>query len=500
MPDVEVAVIGAGPGGIAAGVELKRSGVDDFVILERAAEVGGSWYENTYPGIGVDIPTIAYQYSFARNADWSRFFAPGAEVQDYHVGVARRFGLYEHLRFDADVQREEWDDDLQAWRLQLAGGGELTARFVISAVGAFLNPKQDPGIPGLEEFAGKIQRPSSWDHGYDHRGKRVAVIGTGASSVQITPSIAPEVGSLTVFQRTPVWCLPKPDFAVPGWLRRVLQVPGLQADVHGVVLVGVDAVLRLAVLTPMWLVKPAMRQFDATAKALYSRLLRAVIRDDETRRGLTPDYGPLGKRPTMSNTYLRAFNRENVQLVTEPIERFTRTGVRTADGVEHELDMVVLATGYELFSDPESYPPGMVVGRDGMDLGKFYAEHGLQAYESVAIPRLPNRWMLVGPYSWTGSGWHAFVEMTAHHAVRAIRETRRRGATVAEVRQAAHDTYHAAVNKHRRSIQYYFTELNGHVRTYYRNSQGDVTYIRPSSFFQARRRSRRFPLDDYAYL
>jgi cation diffusion facilitator CzcD-associated flavoprotein CzcO len=499
MIDHEVVVIGAGPGGIAAGAMLRRAGLRDFAILERAGEFGGSWRDNHYPGIGVDIPALAYQYSFARKPDWARLFPKGAEVKAYHEGVARRFGLHEHVRFGVDVAREVWDDEQHVWRLHLRGGGTVTARFVISAVGAFLNPREDVGIPGLGDYAGTLQRPAAWDHGFDHTGRRVAVIGTGASSVQITPAIAGEVAALTVFQRTPVWCLPKPDLELAPWFQRALAVPGVAAGLHGVGLGGMQVLTSFVSRTPPALARPVVRAGDRAAKALYARYIRRVVRDPATAAALTPHYGPLTKRPTISNDYLRAFNRDNVTLVTAGIDRFTEKGIRTADGVEHEFDMIVLATGYELFSDPESYRPGMIVGRDGFDLGEFYRVHHLQAYESVALPGLPNRWMLTGPYSWTGTGWHLLVEVNARHAIRAIGEARRRGATLAEVRQPAHDAYHAEVLRRNQVIQFYFTVQNRGVRTYYVNSQGESVYVRPSSVLEARRRSRTFPLDDYRY-
>ncbi|MBF6542181.1 flavin-containing monooxygenase [Nocardia brasiliensis] len=495
----EVAVIGAGPGGIAAGVKLRRAGIEDFVVLERSDEVGGSWHENHYPGLGVDVPALAYQYSFARKADWSRVFPHGAEVEQYHIDVARRFGVRDRVRFGAEVEREEWDEHAGYWRLFLADGSTVSARFVISAVGAFVRPKAEVGIAGVPTFKGKILHPSSWDHDYDLSGKTVGIIGTGASAVQIIPSIAPEVGKLTVFQRTPVWSLPKPDFRVPVALQRVLAVPGIQPVLHGGALVVIDLALRAVVGLPGGVVHPAMDRFDAACLALYRRYLARVVTDVPTQAALTPDFGPVAKRPTLSNSYLRAYNRDNVALVTAPIEKITRTGVRTGDKTLHRLDALIMATGYEVFSDPETYRPGTILGRNGFDLAKFYREEGLQAYQSVSVHGLPNRWTLVGPYSWTGSGWHAFVEMTADHAVRAIAETRRRGALWCEVRKEAADAYHRTVHRRGESLRYYLAELNGHVPTYYRNSQGDTTYVRPSGFFEARRGNRRFPLDDYRY-
>lgn len=498
-PDHEVVVIGAGPGGIAAAIMLLQAGVTDLVVLERADGVGGSWRDNTYPGIGVDIPSLAYQYSFARNAEWSRVFARGAEVLAYHEDVAERFGLGPHLRCNCEVVREVWDDDAHMWHLSLADGRTVTARFVVSAVGAFLRAKDDPGIAGLDTFSGKVQRPDAWDHEHDLRGARVAVIGTGASAVQIVPAIAKDVTRLDVYQRTPVWCLPKLDAPVPPWFQRVLGVPGVAAALHGASLAGVELFLRGLTQTPEVLGKPALRAIDRVARGRYRALVARKVRDPQTRAALTPDYGMFAKRPTFSNHYLTAFNQDHVDLITDPIAQITPTGIETRDGTARDVDVLVLATGYHLFSDPESYAPGTIIGRDGFDLGRWYRAEGLQAYESVAVPGLPNRWTVVGPYSWTGTGWHALVELNARHITRAITAARARRATAVEVRREAHDAYHADVRRRGRLIDWYFTGLNGHVRSYYVNSQGDVPYIRPASLLQARRRAARFPLGDYRF-
>ncbi|WP_102144388.1 flavin-containing monooxygenase [Mycobacterium hubeiense] len=498
-PDYNVAIIGAGPGGIAAGARLKQAGNDDFVILERASELGGSWRDNDYPGIGVDVPCFTYQYSFAKNRNWSRMFPLGAEVKEYHIGVARQHGLFPHIRFGVDVVKEVWHNGAQLWRLYTASGETITARFVISAIGAFINPKIDPGIPGFESFRGKVLRPTAWDHSYDLTGKRVGVIGTGASSVQITPSIAPRVATLTVFQRTPVWCLPKPDFRIGPALRPLVGSPTTQTVLHATALGLVEMLTRMLVYTPPRLANAAMVVMDGGARALYRGYLRAVVRDSHARRALLPRYGVLGKRPTLSNSFLQAFNRDNVDLVDAAVTEITPDGVRTADGRTIELDALVLAVGYELFSDPETYRRGAVVGANGFDLGAFYAENRLQAYESVAVHGLPNRWMLVGPYSWTGTGWHFMVESSAQHAVRAITEANRRGVGVVEISASAQRDYHRKIRHQGRNIQHYFNVRNRGLRTYYVNSQGDMPYIRPTTAIQSRRAAASYPFDDYEW-
>lgn len=498
-PQYTVAVIGAGPAGIGAGVRLLEAGINDFVILERGAEPAGSWRDNDYPGIGVDVPSFTYQYSFAKNPSWSRMFPRGEEVKAYHCGIARDYGLYAHLQFGVDVVAEQWDDDAACWRLRTASGAEITAQFVLSAVGAFINPKNDPGIPGFDTFEGKVLRPTDWDHTYNLSGKRVGVIGTGASSVQITPAIAPKVKTLTVFQRTPVWCWPKPDFAIGPRLRLILGRQVTQTLLSGVALGLIETLTRLLVYTPALIAQPATVLMDSGARTLYRAYLLAAVRDRRTRRALTPRYGLLGKRPTLSNSFVQAFNRNNVELIGEAITEITPTGVRTADGHDHDLDALVVAVGYELFSDPETYKKGMVVGVDGFDLGEFYAAHKLQAYESVAVHGLPNRWMLVGPYSWTGTGWHFMVESSAQHAIRAITEALRRGAATVEVTAEAQRRYHEKITRQGRNINHYFRVRNEGLRTYYVNSQGDMPYIRPTTALQSRRSATGYPFDDYSW-
>lgn len=499
IADFTVAVIGAGPGGLCAAIKLQQAGIRDYVVIERADDVGGSWHENSYPGLGVDIPAVAYQYSFDRKADWKRIFPKGPEVKQYHVDIARKYALYPKIRFNTNVEREEWDDATHLWKLHLTGGGVITARFVISAVGAFVRPKVDAGIPGWQSFQGKIQRPSDWDHSYDHTGKRVAMIGTGASSVQIVPAIADEVGTLEVFQRTPVWCLPKPDWEVSRLLQRILAIPGLVALGHTAVLAVFDIGVRMLIRIPVNPMKPLLKAVDKIAIRAYNRYLRLMVRDNDTADRLTPNFGPGTKRPTINTGYVLAYNKPNVSLVTEGIETITPHGIRTRDGIDHEFDMIILATGYEVFSDPETYLPGTILGRDGFDLGEFYAKEGLQAYESVSVPGLPNRWTLVGPYSWTGSGWHAFVEMTCNHAVRGISLATKRQATLIEVREDVAREYHDTIHERAALLRYYLAEQNGHVPSYYRNSQGDSTYLRPTSFFQAAWAHKHFPAENYRY-
>jgi len=498
-PQHRIVIIGAGPGGICAGAQLVRRGITDFLIVDRASDFGGSWRDNHYPGLGVDVPGFTYQYSFARNPEWKRMFPKGREVYDYHRRVARSFGLYDHARWGTDVVAERWDDSAGLWRIETADGNEITAQFVISAIGAYITAKDDPGIEGYRDFAGKYLRPNEWDHDFDLAGKRVAVIGTGASSVQITPSIAPEVATLSVFQRTPVWAFPKPDFPTPGPVRKAIAAPGIGHVLSLIANLVVEAALRLVYQTPRPVFRMLAPRFDSVGRFAYKGYLRAVVRDKQAREGLMPDYGPLGKRPTLSNSFLQAFNRDNVELVTDPIEKIVPEGIVTRDGRLFEVDAIVLATGYHLFSDPESYVEGAVVGREGFDLGVFYNTERLQAYQSVAVPNIPNRWILVGPYSWIGTGWHELVEISSGHAINVIEAAIGRDARSVEVRPEAHEAYHAMIRRNDENIDFYFNTVNAGLRTYYVNSAGDMPYIRPTSLFEAREQSRNVDLSAYEF-
>ncbi|GAA3225583.1 NAD(P)/FAD-dependent oxidoreductase [Actinocorallia longicatena] len=490
-PDFEVAVIGGGLSGIGMGIALREAGITGFVILERAGDIGGTWRDNTYPGIGVDVPAQAYQFSYELNPSWSRVFAPGSEVKAYVDRVADRYGIRPHVRLDCEVTRREWDEDARLWRLTVPGG-EVAARYVVSAIGAFVDPKP-VDIAGAEDFAGKLLRSSSWDHGYDLRGKRVAMIGTGASAVQIVPEIAATTGRLDVFQRTPIWVGPKPDLPTPAALRRLYRrVPRVQEAVRRATTRGVEYLLIDGVVHH----RPAIT--GGLARLLRSAWYRSQVRDPETRRRLTPGYGFGCKRPSVSNTYLRTFNRPNVSLVTEPIARITRDGVLTADGEERPFDAIILATGFRLASDPENFRRTPVRGRDGFDLADHYTEHRLTSYEGVSLPGLPNHFMMFGPYGWVGGTWHQLVETAGAHIVRVITEARRRGATSVEVRREPAERWTEEMRA-RLGGSIFASDTCATAHSYYFDHHGDTPYLRPTSSAQARAASASFPLDDYVF-
>jgi cation diffusion facilitator CzcD-associated flavoprotein CzcO len=491
-PDHEVAIIGAGLSGIGMGAALRNAGIEDFVIFERADDVGGTWRDNTYPGIGVDVPVFAYQFSYELKPDWSRLFPKGEEVKRYVDDYVAKYEVRPHIRFNSEVRSRTWDEDLHLWRLDV-GGEKVTARFVISAIGAFVDPKP-VDIDGVDDFEGKVIHSARWDHDYDLTGKRAAIVGTGASAVQIVPKIAKDVAGLDVYQRTPIWIFPKPDPKIPEFAKKVFaRLPFTRRISRGVA----SAIYELIIICmPLH-----YHRFPFAARLIENRnkaFLKMQVRDPEVRAKLTPDYGIGCKRPSVSNTYLRAFNRDNVELVTDPIDRVTASGVRCADGTEREVDVLILATGFRLASDPENFRRTPVRGRDGFDLATHYEEHRLKAYESISMPGLPNHFMIFGPYGWTGASWHVLVQTASTHITRVLAECRRRGATHVEVSQEATDRYHEKVLE-RMSGSLWFSGRCETANSYYFDHHGDAPYLRPSSAREAQRASRTFPLDHYRY-
>ena len=488
-PQFEVVIIGAGIAGICAGYRLRKAGIDNFAILDRDVDFGGQWRTNTYPGVAVDIPSFAFQFTFFRNPDWSRVFAEGGEVQAYLLRVVEQFDLRKHAKFGVEIEREVWHEEGGFWSLHLVGGGQITARFVIRATGFFLDrPNGDIGIPGQDQYEGQLMPPNAWDHSYDYTGKRVAVIGTGPSAVQIAPELAKTAAHVDVFQRTAVWSVPKPDFALGPWRRKLLNHPQVQRLLNlllfNIIQGGAILVTAASVPVAKVMVPPA----EGLVRMLYRLWLLIAVRDRHTRRQLLPQYGFFGNQPTLNTTFVRCLNKSGTRLITTGIEQFTKKGLRTVDGTDHEYDVIVPATGYLVASDIEAFPVGAVTGKDGFDLGTFFREHKLQAFGGVTLPQTPNRWMLFGPYSWTSTGWPGMKEEDTRHAVRVIAEARARGAQIAEVTQQAHDDWHELVVRGARTMHWYLVERQmgkfNVKRTHFANSQKDNPAIRPSFGFR----------------
>ncbi|SNY77936.1 Predicted flavoprotein CzcO associated with the cation diffusion facilitator CzcD [Nocardia amikacinitolerans] len=487
--DHEILIIGAGFSGIGVAIKLDEAGMHDFRIVEAGEGAGGTWHWNTYPGIGVDIPSFSYQFSFEKKPDWSHVYAKGAELKAYAEHCVDKYGLRSRFIFDTKIARIHFEEDAHRWRLSSTDGREFTARYVINATGVLSEPNE-VRFNGIDDFTGPIVHTARWDHTLDLKGKRVGVIGTGASSVQVVPAVAPEVTQLTVFQRTPIWCIAKHDRPLSPRMQWTLaHLPGTEMLARIISQGFVETILPLAV--------HYHTLFPITKYAEYSarRMLARQVHDPGVREKLTPQYGFGCKRPSFSNDYLPAFNRTNVHLETAGIDRITPTGVRTVDGVEHELDVIILATGFKL-----PYSPGVpyeCVGTDGIDLDAFWAKERVQAYEGVSIPHFPNLFAMFAPYGYNGSSYFTLIEVCAKHIVRALDQARRVGATRVEITGDANTRYFEEMMR-RRKRQVFWQDSCREANSYYYDRNGDVP-LRPVTTIETYWRSGHFDLTDYRF-
>ena len=484
----DVVIVGAGFGGIGAAIQLKRLGYENILIVDREDDLGGTWHVNRYPGLACDIPSTTYSYWFEPNPDWSRLYAPGDEIKRYADRVADKYDVRRHMRFNTAVDSARWDEDTRVWEVALAGGDTATAQFLITATGVLSQPR-NPDIPGIGEFAGRIVHTTAWDDDYDFTGRRVGIIGTGATAVQLIPELAKQAADLTVYQRTPIHVTPKTDFAIPKAMRRLFaRVPLIQRAVRSTTDALYEISFVLAVLRYRrfwWLNKAA---------ANSSKMLRFVsIRDKELRRQLTPHYDLGCKRPTFSNSYYRTFTEPHVHLQAAGIERIEPDGIVASDGTKTEIDTLVLATGFDLWE--ANFPAIEIIGRDGRNLGKWWRNYGFQAYQGVSIPYFPNLLSLASPYA-VSLNFFDMMEYQMRHMDRLIGEVRRRNATTFEVTEEANDRFCDRLGKLQQNTVFHLGDC-ANSRSYYFGPTGE-TYLRATSTRTTVSEQTRFPLTDYA--
>lgn len=485
----EVLIIGAGFGGIAAAIKLREAGIDDILVLERGDEVGGVWRDNTYPGVAVDIPSFTYSYHFEPNPNWSRTYAPGAELLRYAKHCADKYDLRRKIRFNANVVAARFDEAAHCWRLELADGATVSGRYLFSCHGSFATG-QKPDIPGLDDFAGPAIYTMNWDHDQDLTGKRVAVIGTGASALQVIPAIAPEVKSLTVFQRTPIWVLPRPDTELGAGVRGAFDhIPLAQKSTRLATTALTETVVTFGAVYNRQL------PFVVTAvEQLCRAFLRAQVPGKALRAKLLPRYGFGCKRPSFSNTYYPTFLRDNVDLITDRIDRLTPTGIRTADGRHHEIDVLVLATGFKVFDVPYD-----LHGTTGETLNDLWDRDRMQSYQGTTVRGYPNLFLNPGPYGVAGPSLFTTFDLCTTHALRVITAARTRGATRVEISAGAQDSFLRTMRRQVGNTMFLSPACAG-TSTYYIDQHGDAPFLRPTSGIHAWLAQHRFALDDYEYL
>ena len=388
-------ILGAGFAGLGMAIRLRQEGFGDFVIYEKADEVGGAWRENTYPGVACDVPSHLYSFSFEPNPGWSRRFSPGGEIRDYLKACARKHDLYRSIRFGKKATAAVHDGT--RWRVEFADGTAAQADYLISGLGGLHEPSI-PDFKGLETFGGPVFHTAQWRHDVDLAGRRVAIIGSAASAVQVIPEIVGEVAHLDIYQRTPNWVMPRQSYAYPGWLKKTFAAaPWLMRAYRGLYFSFME-----------WRFG-SFKQEDNAAKRMVRKTFRthmeAQVQDEALRAKLTPDY-PVGcKRILISDDYLPAVQRAHVDLVTEPIAEITARGVRTKDGKEHPADVIIMATGFKPFNILASFD---VTGPTGLALREAWKD-GIAAHRTIAAPGFPNFFLLLGPNS--GLGHNSVVLM-----------------------------------------------------------------------------------------
>jgi len=486
----DVMIVGAGFGGIGAAIQMKRLGYDDIVIVDREDDLGGTWHVNRYPGLAVDQPATTYSYWFEPNPHWSRLFPPGAEMKHYAEHVADKYDVRRHMRFNSTVEGAQWDEDARVWRVSLAGGEPISAQFLIVATGYLSQPKT-PDIPGIDSFAGRVIHTAMWDDSYSFAGCRAAVIGTGSTGIQVVPELANEASELTVYQRTPIWVMPKADIRFPRIVQRLFaKVPLTQRALR----FGTDAFMDIANVITMW----NFRHFKVVNKAIKagSRIQRRLlVRNKELSRKLTPEYDFGCKRPSISNSYYQSFTKPNVHLETSGIERIESDGIVACDGTKRTVDALVLATGYDVWES--NLPAIEVIGREGRNLGKWWREAGFQAYEGISVPQFPNFLNMASPYAWVGLSWFNTVEYQMRHMRRLFGELQSRGATTFEVTEEANARFLKNVTDRLENSVFRLGSC-ATSRSYWFSPTGEPALFRPTSVRNAVRAQDRFPLSDYA--
>lgn len=481
--DFTVAVIGTGMSGIAAMYRLTQAGVP-FTAFEKNPEVGGVWWENTYPGVRLDTPTFAYSYSFAQRADWPSAYARGEEIEDYATEIVERAGLRGHVVFDTEVTRLTWDDERGDWEVitRGVGGTETRHRFnaVIAATGQLERPNI-PEYPGRETFGGAQMHSARWDHGVDLAGKRVAVVGTGASAYQIVPAIVDEVARLTVFQRSGPWMVPAPNYhdatdEALAWLSEHVPYYGQWFRLSGF-FQSATGRTHTVIAAPGWEREDSVSPVNLKVRELLTEMIAAQWTGrPELLDTVVPNYPPGGKRMLRDNgVWAAALQQPHAEIVTSGIDRFTETGIVTADGVEHEVDVVVWATG---FLAADFLDPIEVRGTTGETL-KDHWDGDAKAWAGACVPGYPNLFIVMGPntnYVVHGSQ-HFMMECGVEFAVEAIHQTLRRGIAGFDVTQTALDDFVATVDAENARRAW----GQPHVRSWYKNRTGRVSQVWPFS-------------------
>jgi cation diffusion facilitator CzcD-associated flavoprotein CzcO len=474
-----IAIIGSGFGGLGTAIRLKQQGIDDFIVLERAGDVGGVWRDNNYPGCACDVESHLYSFSFAPNPDWTHSFSSQSEIWDYLRRCAKDYGVLPHVRFQHEVREAVWDEDRQRWRLETSCG-TYTANVLVAAAGS-LSDAAIPKLNGLESFKGKVFHSARWDHEFDLNGRRVAVIGTGASAIQFVPAIQPRVEKLFVFQRTAPWIVPRRDRPLEERERRMFRRFPLAQRMRRAGIFWLSELFGYAFRHP-W----AMRYFERIAL----RHLERSVADPALRAKLTPTYTIGCKRILISNDYLPALTRDNVELVTEGIAEVREHSILSRDGVEREVDAIIFGTGFHVTDLPFAK---CIRGREGRTLSDVWAGSPV-AHVGTTVAGFPNLFLLQGPN--TGLGHTSVIlmlEAQIEHVLSAVRLMQRQGIAAIEPRAEAQAAYVADIDRRMQGTVW----NSGGCLSWYLDSTGRNSALWPLATWSFRRRVARLSPGEY---
>ncbi len=482
LPDhARVAIVGSGFSGLGMAIRLQQAGQDDFVVLERGPSVGGTWRDNDYPGAACDVPSRLYSFSFAPNPDWTRSFSPQPEILRYLRGCAERFGVNEHLHTDTRVEHAAWDGDARVWRVRTSRGA-LTAEVLVSAAGALSDPK-NPEIPGLNTFTGTTFHSAAWNHDHDLAGESVAVIGTGASAIQIVPKIQPAAKRLTVFQRTPAWIIPRTDRPFTRIEKAVYtRFPKVERLARAAIFWG-----RESYVLGFTRKQALMSVPDRIAR----RHLAHQVPDLELRTKLTPDYRIGCKRILISNDFYPALAAPNADVVTEPITEIRERAVVTADGVEHPADAIIFATGFQVTPPPIAEA---IHGCDGVSLSAVWERDGMKAHRGTTMAGFPNLFMLVGPNTGLGHTSMVYViEAQIQYVLEALSAMDQRDLATVAPRREVQERFNDGL-QHRLADSIWQT---GGCASWYLDQHGNNVTLWPDFTFRFKALTQRFDAENY---
>jgi len=478
----EVVIIGSGFSGICAAINLQRLGIDNYIMLERNEALGGTWWRNSYPGAAVDVPSILYSFSF-EPYDWSRNFAKQDELLEYTRFVIEKYGLREKAKTNAEVVEMRYNEAAGSWKLRTKEGQSYECDSVINGAGGLSQPKI-PELPALDQFRGKCMHTGLWDHDYDYKGKRIAVIGTGASAVQCIPELAKEAKQLCVFQRTPHWMLPRPDRKLKSIERKLRKIPWVNKFMRNSLYWGFE-----------WRIIgfrycPAILRWLPQRQATWH--LKKRIKDSEFRKQLTPDYTIGCKRILLCSDYYPSLTKDNVRLLdkTVGIKQFNERGIETIQGEKLEFDLVVFATGFHASENNIPFP---IIGRDGRSLEEEW-DNGAHAFLGVTVPGFPNFYIVPGPNSGIGHTSQIFmIECQLDYVRELLKAKKERGLKSIEVKREVEEEYNQKIQADLAKTVW----QTGGCESWYQREDGKNTTLYPRFTWQYRRDCQAAKLEDH---